>query len=155
MTTLYEQSMQLQAIMDKTNAAKLYSQQKIIKKIGLASINERWSSELVRAARTSKAYFIPDGLTLESYIYPIQEFGEVVLKGCVPKVDCVDILGRKTVALPFFDAVILGPRHEIEVEFIDIDQELEEYDTVLPLDTRLKRPLHVPVENLEFIALAA
>ncbi len=155
MATLYEQSMQLQAIMDKASAAEMYSAHKIIKKIGLASINERWSSELVRAARTTKAYFIPDGLTLESYIYPSQEFGKILLKGSVPRVDCVGILGRKTIALPFFDAVILGPRQEIEAELVDMDHELDGYDTVLPLDTPLKRPLYVPVENLEFIAIAA
>ena len=153
MATIYEQSMQLQAILDKSETDGMHSSKKIIKNIGLAAINDRWTNGLVRVARTSNAYFIPDGLTQESYIYPLQEFGEIVLKGRIPRVDCVDILGRSIVVLPFFDEVILGPRQEIEEELVEY--ELDGYDTVLPLDTPLSRPLYAPVESLEFIAIAA
>ncbi len=84
---------------------------------------------------------------------PSQKFGEVILKGSVPRIGCIDVSGRLVVALPFFDAVVLGPVHEIEAELVDY--ELDECDAVLPLDIPIRRPIFTPVENLGFIALAA
>ena len=73
-------------------------------------------------------------LLWKSEANPVQKFGEIIIKGRAPRVDCVDILGRPVIALPFFDAVVLGPRQEIETDLLDY--ELEDCDTVLPLDAR-------------------
>jgi hypothetical protein len=101
----------------------------------------------------TSAYFIADGLTSESFVTPFQKFDEVVLRGDVPRIGCIDVFGRFVVSLPFFDAVVIGPAQELEPELVEY--ELEGYDSVLPLETHLQRPLYTPVESLRFIALAA
>jgi len=151
MATIYEQTMALQARLD--NMPKLNIDSRDYAKISLAVINDRWDSSSIRAARSSAAYFIADALTTESYIYPTQKFGEIVLKGIVPKISCIDVDNRLVVALPFFGATVLGPAQEIEPELVEY--EIGDYDAVLPLDVRIDRPLYTPVENLGFITLAA
>ena len=150
MLSIYEQSMQLQALLD--NCPEIDETKSLIRDIGLEEINNRWHGSVVRAAHASDAYHINDGLTLESNIFPVQKFGEIVLKGNVPKVDCIEIKGRSIVTLPFFDAVVLGPRQEIELSLVG--HELADYDTVLKLDVHMRRPIHTPVESPQFITFA-
>lgn len=137
----------LDGIPEKTSGRELAA------KWGLNKLNSRWDPSLVRAARADSAYFIDDSLTAESSIYPCQRFGEVILKGHVPRISCVEVAGRLTLALPFFDAIVLGPTQNIETELVDY--ELDGFDTVLPLDVIIRRPLYTPVEDLRFITLAA
>lgn len=151
MSTIYKQSMALQAHLD--TVPETDSSKQAIARMGLELINERWDGSLTRAAHTSAAYFIDDGLTTESLLYPTQKFGEVILKGTIPRIACVDVSDRLVVSLPFFDAVVLGPVQEVESELVAY--EMEECATVLSLGTRIARPLYTPVENLSFITFAA
>jgi len=150
MASIYEQSMSLQAHLDSKESR---IDKNTIATLGLQIINNKWDSSLIRAARSSSAYFIADGLTTESFVNPLQKFDEVVLKGHVPRITCIDLLGRFIIVLPFFDAEVLGPTQEIEAQLVEY--ELDGYDTALPLNTTLQRPLYTPLENLEFITLAA
>lgn len=151
MPSIYVQSMALQKHLDTMPEA---SAEKIrMATIGLGPLNDRWDSAVKRAAHAKEAYFVDDQLTMESFIHPTQKFGEVVLKGHVPRIACVEISERLVLALPFFGAVVLGPSQEIEPELVDY--ELDDCDTVLPLGVPMARPLYTPVESLSFITLSA
>lgn len=149
MITVYDQSMALQRILDESSEPIL-DRYAII---SLETINEQRDSCPIRVARAGVAYFIDDELTTDSLINPVQQFGEIVLKGTVPRVKCIDVSGRLVLALPFFEAKILGPAYEVEPEIIEL--ELDDCDTVLPLGTTISRPLYAPVESLSFIMFAA
>jgi hypothetical protein len=151
MSSIYRRTMGLQKNLDESgdpidvrhDFAQMY----------LDTINEHWDASVARLARASCAYLADDRLTRESDLYPSQRYGEVVLKGTVPRVGCIAVADRLVVALPFYDAVVLGPRLEIEPELLDL--ELDGSDSVLPLDTPMSRPLYTPVESLSFITLTA
>jgi hypothetical protein len=74
-----------------------------------------------------------------------QQFGETIIKATTPRISCISVRNRLIVAITFFDAVILGPRRDIEPELIDY--ELEEYNSVLTLDVPMTRPVFTPVED--------
>ena len=151
MTNFYENALGLQVLMD--GASDISIDKSVISEVGLRDINLQRDPTGIRVAHASEAYFLNDGLTIESEVTPVQKFGEILIKGRAPRVDCVDILGRSVIALPFFDAVVLGPRQEIETDLLDF--ELEDCDTVLPLDTRLQRPLYIPVVSMISTMFAA
>lgn len=151
MARIYKKSIALQRQLDQ--AQESLDLKLDFARIYLDEINKQWDSLQPRAARSSCAYFIDDKLTTDSLMSPSQKFGEVILKGTVPRIGCINISGRLVVALPFFDAVVLGPVQEIESGLVDY--ELDECDTILPLEVPIRRPLFTPVENIGFIALAA
>lgn len=151
MSTVYEHTIKLQDHLDAspnptTDLCKFAQAY-----IGV--VNHRWDPLSKRIAHASRAFFIDDQLTTDSFIYPSQKFGEVILKGYVPRISCIDVSDRLIVALPFFDAVVLGPVQDIEPELVDF--ELEGYSTVLPMGTPLERPLFVPIEDISFVTFAA
>lgn len=121
----------------------------------LEEINVGWRPGQVRVAHAEGAYHVDDELTMESLMYPFQVFGEIILKGTVPRVSCIDVNGRLVVSMAFFEPTILGPVQEIEPELVDLDIELSGQDVILPVGTRLRRPIHVPVEDIRYSLLAA
>ncbi len=151
MATIYAESIALQAHLDLMPQDS--EERDTTLSVGLRLINSRWDPSLPRAARASSAYFIDDGLTMDSLLTPSQEFGEVLLKGRVPRIGCIDLIGRLTIAIPFYDAVVIGPSQEIEPELIDY--ELDDCDSFLPIGVTIRRPIYTPIESLSFIALTA
>ena len=151
MASIYEQSMALQAHLYSVEYKDKESE--LLALAGLAAINDRWDSSVSRVAHSDSAFYIADKLTEDSIHFPVQRFGEVILKGHVPRITCINLASRLTLALPFFDAVVIGPYQEIEPELVDY--ELDGYDVVLPLDVPIRRPLYTPIEQLRFIMLVA
>ncbi len=147
MTSYYELSLALQTHLDAI--PKDGADKRVVALGALRTINERFDSSRMRAAHASSAYFIDDQLTTDSFLMPTQKFGEIILKGNVPRVACTRILGRFTIALPFFNSIILGPSQEIEPELVAY--ELDDYDSVLPIDTPIRRPIYTPVESILFM----
>ncbi len=113
---------------------------------GIDLINKDRDDNTLRAAHASSAYLLDDELTSKSLDYSPQRFGEVILKGAVPRVSCIDISERLIIALPFIDAVVLGPVIELEPEYVEF--ELGIYSAVLPIGVPLERPLYTPVEDI-------
>jgi hypothetical protein len=153
MSELYRDIMKFQARLDclQENA---YAQT-MLTVIELPRIQEAWTGDVRRVARTDRAYHLNDGLTEDSRRYPIVEFGSVILNGSVPRVDCVQIGDRSVVVLPFFNYEVYGPTIEIASDMVGHEMDIDFVDTVLPINTRMDRPLYLPVESVAFIALAA
>lgn len=151
MASIYKESMDLQARLDKLSSED--ADCTLIVQRNLQDINTRWDATASRIARAGSAYFLVDGLTTGPFADTAQQFGEVIVKGHVPRVSYFEALGRLVVSLPFFEGVILGPSQEIEP--VLVEYEMEGSDIVLPLDVPIRRPLHVPVESLASIMLAA
>jgi hypothetical protein len=153
MATRFETSRELQKVSDTPNNDRTL-------KLGLArsyleEINTGWRPRQVRIAHAEGAYHVNDELTTESLMYPFQVFGEIILKGTVPRVSCIDVNGRLVVSMAFFDPTILGPTQEIELGLVELDMEMSGHDIILPIGTTLRRPIHVPVEDMLFSMLAA
>ena len=121
----------------------------------LAEINDGWQPDVRRYVHTEEAFHVDDQLTIDSLIYPVRQFGTIMLVGYVPRVRCINIEGRLTVGMPFFDAIVIGPRREIEPELAELDMELENADCTLPLDKKLMRPLFVPIDQMDFSMIVA
>ena len=90
-------------------------------------------------------------MTTDSQVHPFVEFEEVIVSGFCPGVRCVDFKQRLTVALPVYSPKILGPSLEIEPELFDIEMELGDYQTVLPIGSTIERPIYMPVEGMQYI----
>ena len=149
MSEIYRETITLQRTLDlQSSTASLKERRRAVAEC-LGRINNYWISEEGRAAHAKSAYFIDDRLTFDSYICPTKKFGEIILKGTVPRLACIEVSDRLVLALPFFDSVILGPKVEIEPELIEL--EMDEGDVILPLGKEIRRPLYVPVEDMVFI----
>jgi hypothetical protein len=149
--TIYVQAMELQRQVDELPPGEVTM---TFMAMCIKKINERWDSRINRLARASEALYTDDKLTTESLIEGPQIFGEVVVMGFVPGLRYVDNCGRMVVSLPFVDARVLGPAIDVEASSVFAEQEMLGMVS-LPLDERLSRPLHVPVESLSFMMLAA
>lgn len=142
--------MELQTYLDRLEDGKIKIK---TAELGMLAINHRWLPNTKHAVRSSSAYYIDDGLTIDSRIHPSLKFDEIVLKGRVPKLSCISVNNRLLLSLPFFDAVVLGPMQELEPELVDY--EMEGHQTVLPIGVPISRPIFTPVEDVKFIMLAA
>lgn len=149
MASLHKHVMALQAELDTITEP---ARRKLVANIGVGVINLMREPVDSQFAWASRAYFLKDG-TEDSFLHPFLQFGEVITRGHVPQVESVSVGFREVIALPFRNAVVLGPRQDVEAE--RIEQEMAGSATVLPLDTPLPRPLYLPVEALLFSERAA
>ncbi len=149
--THYDHCMRLQEQLDAHEGS-------LDERIGMArmflegTVNPNFNSH-IRFAHADRALQVADGLTLDSYVFPQREFGEIALKGMVPRVTCVRVDDRLIVTLPFFSSTILGPSQELEAGLVEL--EMEDSDVVLIPGETVARPIHTPVESLRYVKYAA
>lgn len=109
--------------------------------------------------RTLGAYALPDGLTSESHIWPALRFGELQLRGRLAQVAYMRVNRIHTLAWMMVDAVI---REDHGEQYMATVTDLDDYRSasdpehaVTPTNTRLARPLYVPVGMIESVLVAA
>lgn len=153
MATRYERSLELQKILDSPVDSDEFKRHCM--KMSLEDINVGWRAQQPRLMHAEAGYHIDDKLTLDSLAIPTRVFGEIILRGTVPEVRCMQFYGRYIVALPVFEPTVLGPKQEIEADIVDLEMEMSGADTVLPVGIPLRRPIYVPIEDIQFSMLIA
>lgn len=149
----YEKLAALQRLMDIEDISREVKVHAL--KEGLGEINDGWNADQVRVFRANFAYHIDDGLTEDSLMNPHRVFGEVIVKGTVPELRCIESDERLMIAFPFCKPIVLGPEQSIEPGLVDLEMDLSHADTVLPLGVPLRRPLYIPFCDITFTMLAA
>jgi hypothetical protein len=150
MSQLYKKAIRLQSELDSMEPDS--AEQGIVKTYGLQRINSEWTPHK-RAIRSSRAYFIPDGFT--QFDDDTVEFDETLVTAEVPSLSIAKLGIRQVIALRCFEPVVLGPATSIEADLVDLDMDLSNATTTLPLHQHIRRPIYIPVEDVTFITLVA
>lgn len=105
------------------------------------------------------AYALPDGLTMESEIFPAIRFGELYLRGHLAQVAYMQFGRIQSLAWMMVDSTVRRDGGDMMIGLAGID----EYDSdgmvtesqFIAEDRRIPRPLYLPVGMIESVLIAA
>jgi hypothetical protein len=104
--------------------------------------------------RTLGAYALPDGLTLESELWPVVRYGELQLGGRLAQVSYMRLQRLTTLAWMIVDPIIRRNLGALHASAVDPSHNSEEM-LPTPVGTRLTRPLYLPVGMIESVFVGA
>jgi hypothetical protein len=99
---------------------------------------------------TLLAYALPDGLTLESDIWPVVRFGEMRLCGYLAQIAYMRIGAIRTLSW-----MIIDPKIRQSERTAGTNSEDHDVASFGHMDDKFRRPLYLPVGMIESVLIAA
>lgn len=97
------------------------------------------------------AMFFPDGIdTLDESMWPIMQFGEIKAHGWLGRLSYKRIKEEAFIDWPLYNPSVLGPAEDEYITPHDQSAISDEPLYRLPIDQTLRRPLHFPVNMINY-----
>jgi hypothetical protein len=117
----------------------------------LALANQTFYSDRRVIVSGATALYLPDKTGgLEEKIWPYMQFGEICTRGWLGRLNYIQMRDECFLDWTVYDPSIIGPAQEIEIEAGDETAAQDPDIYRLPLDKMLRRPLHFPVNLINY-----